>query len=101
MQSYSTYVAVVYVLSALILVCLATTGWVAVALKKDDSSGGWLQKYAIPQGAAPATVLASLVLLEAHSECKVVGSTTCCYMCVCAVQCITLLFTSSAIGKPH
>lgn len=44
MQSYGTYVAVVYVLGALILFCLATTGWVAVALKKDDSSGGWLQK---------------------------------------------------------
>jgi uncharacterized membrane protein YeaQ/YmgE (transglycosylase-associated protein family) len=49
-QSYGTYVAVMYILSALILACLAITGWVAVALKKDDSSGGWLQKYVMPQG---------------------------------------------------
>jgi hypothetical protein len=44
-QDYATYIAVLYILSSLVLFCLAVTGWVAVALKKDDSSGGWMQKW--------------------------------------------------------
>jgi hypothetical protein len=45
LQDYATYIAVMYILCSLVLFCLAVTGWVAVALKKDDSSGGWMQKW--------------------------------------------------------
>lgn len=43
-QGYDAYIAVFYAVSAVILVSLALTVWVAVILKKDDSGNAWLRR---------------------------------------------------------
>lgn len=43
-QGYDGYIAVFYAVSAVILVSLALTVWVAVILKKDDSGNAWLRR---------------------------------------------------------
>uniref|UniRef100_A0A383WLS1 Uncharacterized protein n=1 Tax=Tetradesmus obliquus TaxID=3088 RepID=A0A383WLS1_TETOB len=43
-KGYDAYIAVFYAVSAVILVSLALTVWVAVILKKDDSGNAWLRR---------------------------------------------------------
>lgn len=43
-QGYETFIAVFYVLAAVVLVSLVLTVWVAVILRKDDSGNVWLRR---------------------------------------------------------
>lgn len=43
-QGYDAYIAVFYAVSAVVLVSLALTVWVAVILKKDETGSVWLRR---------------------------------------------------------
>jgi hypothetical protein len=43
-QGYSAYVTVFYVISAIVLLALSLTVWIAVILKKDENGGVWLKR---------------------------------------------------------
>jgi hypothetical protein len=43
-QGYDAYIAVFYAVSAVVLLSLALTVWVAVILKKDEAGNVWLRR---------------------------------------------------------
>lgn len=44
-QGYESFIAVFYVLAAVVLVSLTLTVWVAVILKKDETGSVWLRRW--------------------------------------------------------
>jgi hypothetical protein len=44
-QGYDTYITVLYMLGAAIVLCIAVTAWVAILFRKDDSTGPWMKRY--------------------------------------------------------
>jgi hypothetical protein len=46
LQGYNAYITLLYVLNALILLSIAATVWVALALRKDESRSVWMRRCA-------------------------------------------------------